>query len=274
MGSLEVFTSGLLFFILLSSCSNYRTKRKALENLGQDYFFSPAQFQSSSFNIFTLQSLKSDFAPISIYIEGDGAAFKRYSVSKNPTPSSGLVPALMLKDPSPNKVYLARPCQYINLSKDPHCNPKVWSIERFSEKAVKALSSVIDKVKLRASQKINLIGYSGGGAMAILIGAQRSDVLSIRTIAGTLSSDKLMSLTEVSPLVGSLDPINFTHKLIAIPQIHFYGNDDSIIPEWVSEDFVQKSSSSCVKRKLVEGADHSDGWLESWEELLELEPSC
>ena len=207
---------------------------------------------------------------MNVYIEGDGSAWiSRTQVSDNPTPRNPLVLELASKDPSANVIYLARPGQYTE-----HgftlCDPAFWSDKRFSEEVVSSMNEAIDKLCLKAnSSKVNLIGYSGGAAIAVLIAARRNDVISLRTIAGDLDPQALNRYQHVSPLKKSLDPMEVAQNLKDLPQRHFIGSADTVVPSFIAQNFVTRTGDKDYQRiTVVEKATHTKGWLERWEELL------
>ncbi len=66
------------------------------------------------------------------------------------------------------------------------------------------MNVAIDKLKQKYnSEKLQLIGYSGGGAVVTLVASQRSDVISLVTIAGNLDHQTWTKHHKVSPLTGS-----------------------------------------------------------------------
>ena len=213
---------------------------------------------------------------MTVYIEGDGFAWRtRRQLSPDPTPRHPLVMSLATLDPSSNVAYLARPCQY-QKDPDPNCRPDYWSDRRFSEEVVGSMNQALDGLKrASSSQKIHLIGYSGGGAIAVLIAARRSDVASLRTVAGNLDPDGVFKHHHVPRLKGSLDPLAEAASLSALPQRHFTGTNDKTVPPFVTENFLKASGhSACVAITPVSGATHGSGWQEEWTRLLAMPLSC
>lgn len=213
-----------------------------------------------------------------IYIEGDGYAWvTRSRVSGDPTPRSPVALELAAEDPAPNVAYLARPCQYTSREMNSACGEAYWTGRRFSEEVIGSMDQAVDKfVKDAQSPGIDLIGYSGGGAVAVLIAARRQDVKSLRTVAGNLDPNGLNEYHEVSPLdEDSPDPMEAAQKLSSIPQYHFTGTDDSVVPAFIAENFLKRSGkSACIHVVPVEGADHAKGWTEAWPRLLALPLDC
>lgn len=208
--------------------------------------------------------------PLAIYIEGDGAAWdSRTMLSDDPTPREALVVELASADPSPNVIYLARPGQY-TCSGASSCDAAYWSSARFSETVVSAMDRAVESLKREyGAQGVSLIGYSGGGAIAVLVAARRHDIVSLRTIAGNLDHRAVNAYHKVSPLAGSLDPIDFAALVAKVPQRHFIGDKDAVIPTFVARSFVERGGGDPDSRiTVVGGATHTAGWLDRWPELL------
>lgn len=205
---------------------------------------------------------------VTIYVEGDGFAWaSRTRPSTDPTPFNPLALRLAARDPAPAVAYLARPCQYVS---PPACERRFWGNARFSETMIAVMDEAVSTMKARAgAAHIHLVGFSGGGAVAALLAARRSDVASLRTVAGYLDHVALNESIGVSPLSGSLDPMQIASSLSRIPQLHLAGADDTVIPPWVAEGFVMaQGEGSCAATHVHAGAGHNTGWVAAWPDLL------
>jgi pimeloyl-ACP methyl ester carboxylesterase len=175
-------------------------------------------------------------------------------------------------DPNSNVVYLARPCQYSPLDLKTVCDSKYWSLARYSQEVVSALDSAISQIKLQYHAKqLNLIGYSGGGALAILIASQRADIASIRTVAGNLDLYSMDKIHDTTPLSESLDPLAVAKQVRHIPQLHFVGGKDHIVPEIVAKNFVKEAGLDANAVVVINKASHNTQWDKHWPQLLQLE---
>lgn len=203
--------------------------------------------------------------PVNIYIEGDGRA----QPSDNPTPKSPFVLELAGIDPAANVAYLARPGQYTEAGL-PLCEAAYWSNKRFSKEVVASMNEAIDQLCLKAkTDKINLIGYSGGAAIAVLIAAGRDDIVSLRTIAGNLDTEALSRYHRAAALGGSLNPIDAAEKIKGLPQRHFAGAKDKIVPLFIAQSFAERLGDKDFGRiTVISGATHVKGWRQQWKELL------
>lgn len=213
-------------------------------------------------------------ADLTVYIEGDGSAWlSPTQLSTDPTPARPLVLQMAALDPGWNVAYLARPGQY-PLGLLPACKPLYWSDRRFSPEVVEAMSEAVDRLRaLAGSGRVHLIGYSGGAAIAALIASRRGDVASLRTVAGNLDSEAVNCHHGVSPLTGSLNPAEEAARLGGLPQRHFAGAKDTVVPPFIIRSYLKRAGDPDDRRLVIlEDVSHSRGWLERWGELLAIPP--
>ncbi|OGX14612.1 MAG: hypothetical protein A2351_05215 [Omnitrophica bacterium RIFOXYB12_FULL_50_7] len=249
------------------------------DTIAQEAGFHRVKVRTAPFLLTTYSKSLEPGKELHVYIEGDGYAWvTRNRVSGDPTPRRPVALELATEDPSPNVVYLARPCQYTSVEMNPACEEEAyWTDKRFSEEVIGSMNQAVDKfVKDAQSSGVHLMGYSGGGAVAALIAARRQDVKSLRTVAGNLDPNGLNEYHEVSPLDdASLDPMEVAGKLSNIPQYHFTGSDDSVVPAILAKNYAERAGpSACVHVERVSGADHVNGWVEAWPRLLALPLDC
>jgi hypothetical protein len=208
---------------------------------------------------------------LAVYIEGDGVPWETPTVrSFDPTPDNTITLQLALQDPTPNRLYLARPCQFLAPRELAACNPAYWTSHRYAPEIVAALNDAIEQEKHRTqTRNITLFGYSGGGALAILVAASRRDVSRIVTIAGNLDDAAWTRLHRVAPLIGSMNPAKSADGVSHIRQIHFVGREDKIIPLAIAASYRgQVKDQSNILVIEVPGADHTCCWVEKWPSLL------
>lgn len=265
----KIFIISLIFFV--ASCAeNYLTIKNKTSEIGSQSGFEAIAYQTKSFKIFTLHKISDSEKNLRIYFEGDGHAFiNKNLAAQNPTPTSYFLINLIRQDPTPNIVYIARPCQFIS---DEKCQKKYWTEARFSAEILTAVDEV---VKNFAEFKLELIGYSGGAEVAKYVAAHNKNIVNFRTIAGNVDPEKFTEIHRVLTLEKSASEAEIFSQLAKIPQIHFVGSADKIVPRAVAESYLKKlSDASCVKIVMVDGASHSKGWQERWLRLLEIKPTC
>jgi pimeloyl-ACP methyl ester carboxylesterase len=257
----------------LAGCADYN---KQADALAQPAGLKRVLVKTNPFVLTAYTRLSSTSGPIDVYIEGDGLAWlSQNRPSRNPTPRQALGLSLAAKDKSANVIYLARPCQFTPPEMNPRCDIPFWTGKRFSEEVIASMDQALDKlIGSDADHTLNLIGYSGGGAVAVLLAARRYDVASIRTLAGNLDHDAVNKMHDVSLMPESLNAIDVTAKVAAIPQIHFSGSEDEVVPPVIAERFRVASASACVQTKVIPGVSHEEGWRETWPALLAIALRC
>lgn len=179
-------------------------------------------------------------APIlTIVIEGDGRAHdRRGRASPDPTPDKAVGLDLAKAWPAP-AAWLGRPCQYV---KDAACTSANWSTHRFSDEAVVMTDVAVNVLKARAgADQIVLVGWSGGGVMATLVAARRSDVAGLVTLAAPLDVAAWTRSRGLTPLQG-LDPADLGP--IAVPQLHLTGAFDRLVRPAVVGDAARRLAGS------------------------------
>lgn len=268
---------------LLAACSTpsihtlpYTTQR--IVNQAHHAGFSHHRYSTATFKLTTYEHLhQQDNSTIHVYIEGDGNSWKtKYKLSDNPTPRQPLALTLALEDPHSEVVYLARPCQYTPHDLDPSCQAKYWSSHRYAPEVIQAMSEVLDQIKAKTkNHQFILIGFSGGGSVATLLAAERKDVIGLITVAGDLNHAMLNEYHQTSPLNGSLNPVQVASLLKQLPQQHWSGDRDPVVPCWVAENFSkQVGNPACVKVHCLKGVSHHRGWKGQWKTILKTPLQC
>jgi pimeloyl-ACP methyl ester carboxylesterase len=201
-----------------------------------------------------------------VFIEGDGTPWieGRY-VAADPTPRNPLALRLLLDTPGP-AAYIGRPC-YFEL-RDPACGPEEWTDARFSAEVVDSMTVVIDRV-LRSTEHsaCALIGYSGGGALAMLVAKHLQEQCLVVTIAGVIDVDAWTRWHGYLPLSRSLNPIDSTDELRNIRQIHMLGVEDTNVPPALMRSALDRLGNAEVWQ--FDGFGHVCCWEDHWTEILE-----
>ena len=203
---------------------------------------------------------------IAVYIEGDGQAWiTRRRLSDDPTPSDPVALRLAARDPSHAVLYLARPCQFGTAEHDPACDPHLWSSHRYGTEVLDSLHAGLAWAAQQTGDKdavrFGLVGYSGGGVLAALLAEQRDDIAWLVTVAANLDPEAWTLHHELSPLVGSLDPVAQAGRLRGLPQMHLAGSDDRVVPAYTRGRFLVAAGA---EQRVVDGATHGCCWVDSW----------
>lgn len=235
-----------------------------------------AEVATDSFVLTSFSRITRLDQPLNVYIEGDGFAWRsRSQPSLDPTPRKALGLALAAADPAANVVYLARPCQFTPMARNPRCTATYWTDRRYAVEVVTAMDQALSHYAAQVpGQPLQLIGYSGGGALAVLLAARRSDIATLRSVAGNLDMAEVNRRHKVSAMPASLNAIDAARQVSTIPQIHFTGSDDRIVPPDIARRFARAAAGHCTQVRLIPDMGHEDDWAQLWPALLADLPTC
>ena len=261
----------LAALLVLTGCSGSREARiHEAEAIAKAGALEPHLWRAGDDAIFGFARSGPKRQVLVVYIEGDGHAWiNPWQPSTDPTPTNPIALRLAAADPARPLIYLARPCQYVIVA---GCHSQRWTSERLSPAVVETFQLVIDEARLSAdSDSIGLVGYSGGGALATLIAERRRDVVWLITVAANLDLAEWTRLRDLEPLSGSLDPAIGADTIERLPQVHFAGEDDPVVPAAVVKSFLARLSPyPSARLALQPGFDHECCWAAAWPRLLEL----
>ncbi|MDR1043510.1 MAG: alpha/beta hydrolase [Candidatus Adiutrix sp.] len=240
----------------------------SLADRGAGYDFKPVNFNVPPFTLAGL--LKGRAGPagdLAVYLEGDGRGVVRGRVTQDPTPSRAMGFELARLDPAPAVLYLARVGQF-QPAQTGRKYQAYWSNKRLSEESVNAASRALDEAKAAVgARRLHLVGYSGGGGLAVLLAERRRDVASLTTVAGLLDTYWWVREKNFQPLEGSLNPADQVDLITGLPQVHFCGAEDAIIPSAMSAHFQALAPFHNFQRVEID-TNHWKAWPELWPGLL------
>ncbi len=212
-----------------------------------------------------------------IYIEGETDNWiTDRKLSFNPTPREPVGIKLASYDSAPNVIWIARPCQYQGLD-DKSCeNNDYWGSAQFAPEVIASYHQALDDIKQRYGiSSFELVGYSGGGVIAALLAAERDDVTSLRTVATPLDHMAFTQIHKLESWNKSKNPIDQADRLATIPQRHFIGAQDQLVPPAIYTSYARSiGNDNCMSVTLVEDADHVRNWATKWPELLKEPAYC
>lgn len=229
-------------------------------------FMIPRDIPSEQFVIQAYERVYKKSSPATLYIEGDG----------DQTPLNPVALRLAAQDGGSNVIWLARPCQYLNVKASKSCDKAYSTSKRFAPEVIDTYNQVLNNIKAYYNiPSFNLVGYDGGAAIATILASQRSDITSIRTVAGNLDPKTTALAREHILADGSLNPLDFAAGISNIPQRHFIGKLDTETPPAVYNSFAQAvENGQCMNVTLVDNADHENGWAEQWKVLKDIPMDC
>lgn len=246
-------------------------------SLARTASMTPLSLPTGTFTLASFVRAEAPGQPLTVYLEGDGLAWaSRTRPSTNPTPTDPVALKLAALDRSANVAYLARPCQYVPLDREPQCSSRMWTSHRLSTDVVRATNRALDALKARTGASgLHLVGFSGGGGLIILAAAERNDVLSLRSVAGNLDTDTFTSHHRVTPMSGSRNPASVAAAVAHIPQIHYIGSRDTVVPRQIADAFVRRipTAGRCLSI-ITANASHTEGWDAVWRTRANEIPTC
>lgn len=234
----------LVLSLLLVGCQSI--------TIPSDYVYK--EIQTRNFDIASWQKISNPSDVYKIYIEGDGYAFNAYGQpTQDPTPKGTLMRELAFGDKSPNVIYLARPCQYV---KSPICTQRHWTSARFAPEVINSEYEAIKQIV--GDSPIILIGFSGGAQIAGLVASAKNglNVKKIITIAGNLDHESWTQYQKLPSLNESMNLADYRMRFDKIPQIHYVGTNDKVIPPILAKNFIGNKARII----MVQGATHNSGW--------------
>jgi len=248
----------LCVLLLIAGCSSIN-----MGELAQENGFTRQVFPCETFDL--VGYMRGSGQTLHVYIEGDGKAWlSRNRPSFDPTPDRPISFLLASRSSSPAVLYLSRPCQFIDGEGRRNCITPFWTSARFSKPVVHDMGQAIDEaMRMAGATELVLVGYSGGGAIAMLLAAERTDVRLVVTVAGNLDHDFWTRLHGVSPLRDSLNPANYAHALERVRQVHIVSDADEIVPPEVAKCCLDRmSDASNAKLIILQFLGHTGEWEE------------
>ncbi|CAA7624565.1 alpha/beta hydrolase [Magnetospirillum sp. SS-4] len=268
------------FFVMvlpaLMSCVHMLDRQHQADSIARDGGLSPLTVPAPPFTLKGYARISRPREPIVVYIEGDGLAWiSRNTTSPDPTPTDPIGLRLAALDSAPNVVYLARPCQYLDLEKPLCRSRKYWTSHRFAPEVISAYNQAFQFLSSMGGGGFHLVGFSGGAAVATLAAAHRTDVLTLRSVAGNLDHVLLNRLHEVSPMPQSLNPADVASQLTNTPQLHFVGEQDNVVGPSIFQSYRRSAGDDrCIGSQTVPKASHNAGWSDVWPRLATISPHC
>jgi len=202
--------------------------------------------------------------PVHVYLAGDGAPYiQRTLPAADPTPRRPLVLDLMALDPAP-RLLLGRPC-YHGLARTRGCGPDLWTRARFGNQVVASLAAALSRIIPEARPMV-LIGFSGGGALAVLLARRLPNVVGLVTLAGNLDTEAWTQLHGYSRLAGSENPVDGGALPPRVKQLHIAGREDGVVPPAM---ILRAARRLGGRVPLLPATTHSRGWQDHWPRILD-----
>jgi hypothetical protein len=202
-------------------------------------------------------------ATLTAFLEGDGRPWLRGDISFDPATRHPVALELLARTPGP-VAYIVRPC-YLSTG-DRGCTPDLWTSARYSEPVIASIAAAILEGMRRAdANAVDLVGYSGGGALAILAAERMDRVAHVTTIGANLDIDAWTQHHGYLPLERSLNPAR-SSQLHPWPELHLQGDADANVPPVTTNAYFERYPGA--QRRVIDGFDHVCCWVEAWPQWL------
>ena len=175
--------------------------------------------------------------------------------------------ALELAVSTPASVlYLGRPC-YLQITHPPECSERLWTSQRYSSDVVASMSAAAGAfISEHHFKRVLLVGYSGGGALAVLMARRMPDIGGVVTIAGNLDPDAWTTLHGYLPLEGSLNPSLEPPLPAGLKQWYLVGERDKNVPPAVTARYFERIPHERVWSYAR--FDHACCWADEWPSIF------
>jgi len=198
-----------------------------------------------------------------IFLDGDGRPWDGRQPADDPTTRHPVALQLLAKTPVQG-IYVSRPC-YQQMS-DPGCSPATWTSARYSAAVADSIAAAIRAVTRDAGHPdIVLVGYSGGGALAVLVAERLEHVTAVVTIAANLDIDAWTQQHNYLPLKDSLNPAN-SGTQHAWREIHLQGARDTVVPAATTTAYFRHFPDA--QHWQFDDYDHVCCWADAWPEIF------
>jgi len=251
----------LNFFMMSCATPSFQFSQQA-EELG----FDEKDYQGTNFLHKVYVNRKPLGNNLHVYLGSDGTPWQNPNrIASDPTPRNPVMLRLMALDPVAS-VYVGRPC-YHGFSHSLSCHPRWWTSGRYSEPVLDSLSSVLTQIanEYRKSD-IVIFGYSGGGALAMLLAERLAIIRGVVTVAGNLDIEAWVDYHSYSPLTESINPASHLPLKEELFQFHVIGSQDKVVPPHLVQAAIKRQGG--IKPVVIHNVDHQCCWEELWPGIL------
>ena len=235
-----------------------------LDDLLRQHQLHRASISTAQFELMTVApAIPEDSAALHIYLGGDGRPWVDNQPSADPTGRQPVAIAMMAQDPAPT-IYLSRPCYYLDKMPE-NCQPDLWTSGRYSEPVIATMTEGVERiVAAHGKPKVTLIGYSGGGVIALLIAQRLSPPPRVITVASNLDIEGWTTFHKLQPLEGSINPLDVIPDRVG--DSHLIGNRDQVVPVQSISRYIEAHPQASYH--YFDGFDHNCCWVENWPDIL------
>jgi dienelactone hydrolase len=167
--------------------------------------------------------------------------------------------------------YLARPCYY-QAAMDANCQASLWTRLRYGETVLASMEQALATVSGQyPAAEIHLVGYSGGGVLALQLARRSARISQVVTVAAPLDTDAWTRHHHYTALPAGHNPARVARWPASLKQVHLAGAADSQVPPALNQRFQAQlaDSGAAARFYVLAGFDHRCCWVQQWPELLQ-----
>jgi hypothetical protein len=250
--------------LLLAACASPLQRAR---DYAQAHGLIPAVIPGDTYQHQIFSSARGDERTLYVYIEGDGVPWTGHGslVASDPTPEHPLALDLAAHTAHP-VLYLGRPC-YFGIRDSARCTAAVWTSGRYSAAVVDSMAAAANRFAAAAGyQHLVLVGYSGGGVLAVLMAPKVPATRAVIAIAANLDVEEWARLHQYLPLDQSLNPASQPPLPADLEQRYLFGGRDLNVPEHSNARYLQRLQARQLWRFPT--FDHVCCWVRQWPDIL------
>lgn len=252
----------LILFALLSGCAS---NGQRIDRLAATAGMNRIAAETGGYGSYIYMKREAVGAPgqLTVFLEGDGRPWRNGTEpSVDPTTGNPVSLQLLLRTPS-MAAYVTRPC-YHDL-RGPRCTPERWTMARYAEDIVSSITAAVRVARREAGAKqVVLVGYSGGGTLAVLVAERLDNVAAVVTISANLDVNAWVRHHGYLPLTGSLNPA-LSERSHPWPELHLHGARDGVVPVATTAQYFARYPAA--QQIVMEHNDHVCCWVDEWPAL-------
>ena len=158
--------------------------------------------------------------------------------------------------------YLGRPC-YFGTATSGACDARFWTFARYGPEVIDSMCAAANRLRRESgAESVQLVGFSGGGALVLGMRQCTERLASIVTIAGNLDPDAWTRYHGYTPLELADIMFNAAESGAEVPETHWQCRDDRNIPPEITDAYF--AARPAATRHIVGQCTHASGWSAHW----------
>ncbi len=219
-----------------------------------------------------------------VFIEGDGSPLEFDSIALAVQPARDPIArnpiGLRLAAATPaSALYLSRPC-YGDAATETRCDSSLWTAARYSRPVVDSMVAALTAYHIQHGwRSLILVGYSGGGVLAVAMADRIAAVRAVVTISANLDIDAWARASSCRPLAGrisataggcepfvdSVNPADSSRQR-HWTEIALIAGKDTVVPRQTTENYFAHHPETTLWEYPT--FDHVCCWAQQWPQIF------